>query len=513
MKYKSSLLNRPTRRFPKTALVGIVLILVLVLVLVLTSGDDENVVIPARPIESLDMSAFMSDDEISRQQFDEFEDVNALNPTNQGDTNVDPFHINSKIKKNQTLFVALKSYDLDQSDIHLLIAAMQNIVDFRKTKPGDKYEVELDASRRIVRFIYEISPEDITIAERDGSVFIAQKVDVHKKVEDIHVTGTLETSLYDAFTSLGESGELASKFMSLFKYDIDFGVSSQRGDQFSVLVEKVTLNGKFYRYGRLYAARYVSRALGRTLNAFYFDETKDETLIGYYDEQGRTLKRLFLKTPVVGCRMTSPYDPKRFHPILKRVRPHNGIDWAGQTGTHVMAFGDGVVTTAEWKGGNGNLLIIEHPHGYTSIYAHLYNFAVGIKKGVKVKRGQYVAQLGSTGLSTGPHLHFGVKKNGQYIDPASVDTEHAFALTGRDMMAFEKRRDEYLSKLVESTEIIPELDKTVSPEIQTTVSENSEVTVAGANDAVMPEGQRDTMQINLSESVPQDEVFDQDVYE
>ena len=141
--------------------------------------------------------------------------------------------------------------------------------------------------------------------------------------------------------------------------------------------------------------------------------------------------------------MTSPYNLKRMHPILHRIRPHYGIDWAGPTGTKVMAFGDGVVTFAGWKGANGNLLVIEHPHGYTSLYAHLYAFAPGIKKGTRVKLGQFGAMLGNTGNSTGPHLHFAVKKNGNYIDPNSVETTHAFSMTGREFSAFTAKRNQY----------------------------------------------------------------------
>ena len=155
------------------------------------------------------------------------------------------------------------------------------------------------------------------------------------------------------------------------------------------------------------------------------------------------LKRSFLKTPLVGCRVTSPFNLKRMHPILKRVRPHYGIDYGCPTGTPVMAFADGVVTFADWKGGNGNLLVIEHAHGYVSLYAHLYGFAAGIKKGTHVKQGQVVAKLGNTGISTGPHLHFAVKLNDKYIDPATIDTNHAFTLSGSRLQAFNSSRNAF----------------------------------------------------------------------
>ena len=340
----------------------------------------------------------------------------------------------------------VKNHGLDVGDIHQVIASMQNVVDFKKTKPGDRYEVQLDADRRIIKFTYTISPEDISVAERQGNEFVAQKVDVHKKVERLLLRGELSTSLYQSFIELGERGELASNFMQLFKYDIDFGSDSQRGDKFSVLVDKVTLNGEFYRYGRVWAATYESSSRAKQLEAYYFDSTEAD-FAGYYDGNGRALRRTFLKTPVFGCHMTSPFDPKRMHPILKRARPHNGIDWGCQTGTPVQAFADGVVTFADWKGGNGNLLIIEHAHGYTTVYAHLYGFAAGIKKGTKVKQGQFVARTGNTGLSTGPHLHFGVKLNGKYIDPATIDSTRSFSLTGARLNTFNASRNQFRQAL------------------------------------------------------------------
>lgn len=401
---------------------------------------------PPMDIDTLGMQDWSDWSELTRQSLDdELEDA-LIDPADPIEDNSDPFLIKGRITRNQTLFVALKNHNLDLGDIHQVIASMQNVVDFKKTKPGDRYEVHLDADRRILKFIYTISPEDISIAERQGNEFVAQKLDVHKKVERLLLRGELNTSLYQSFVDLGERGELASHFMQLFKYDIDFGSDSQRGDKFSVLVDKVTLNGEFYRYGRVWAATYESNAHTRQLEAYYFD-TPEADFAGYYDGSGRALRRDFLKTPVFGCRMTSPFDPKRMHPILKRPRPHNGIDWGCQTGTPVLAFADGVVTFADWKGGNGNLLVIEHTHGYTSVYAHLYGFAAGIKKGSKVKQGQFVARSGNTGLSTGPHLHFGVKLNGKYIDPATIDATRSFSLTGTRLNTFNASRNQFRAAL------------------------------------------------------------------
>lgn len=431
---------------------GIALLIAIISIWAAIDSHKPALLDPTKPFDNNTLALQEWDEfsELTRQTMDVDNTPAAPKDDQKDEINSDPFLIKGTIKRNQTIFIALKNHGLDVSDIHQVIDAMQKVVDFKKTRPGDTYEVHLDVDRRILKFIYAISPEDISIAQRDGNNYIAQKVDVHKRIERKHVEGILNASLYQSFIDLGESGELASHFMQLFKYDLDFGTDSQRGDKFSLIVEKITLNGKFYRYGKVWAATYESTSRQKTFEAYYYD-TPDPDFAGYYDAAGRALKRTFLKTPIVGCQMTSPYNLKRLHPILKRVRPHYGIDWACPTGTPIMSFADGVVTFAGWKGGNGNLLVIEHAHGYTSLYAHLHNFARGIKKGTRVRQGQVVATLGNTGISTGPHLHFAVKKNGKYIDPAAIDTRYAITLTGTRLNTFNASRDALRLAMTEST--------------------------------------------------------------
>lgn len=448
----SMTMGRKKRRIWPWVLGGIAFLIGVICICSLRSDESEDYFVVSDPIDidSFGLQDWEQLDALTRQVMDE--DIADGIPEAIQDGNSDPFLIRGKISRNQTLFVALKNHGLDVNDIHQVIGSMLNVVDFKKSKPGDRYEVHLDVDRRILKFIYEISPEDISISERTGNEYTAHKVDVHKKMERRYLTGELTTTLYQAFIELGESGELASHFMRLFKYDIDFGTSSQRGDTFSVLVDRVTLNGEFYRYGRVWAATYTSNARGKTLEAYYYDT--DSEFAGYYNSDGQALKKNYLKTPVVGCPVSSPFNPKRFHPVLKRIRPHNGIDWACPTGTPVMAFADGIVTFAEWKGGNGNLLVIEHAHGYTSLYAHLYGFGVGIKKGVRVKQGQVVAMVGNTGISTGPHLHFAVKYKDKYLDPATVNTSYSISLTGNHLKAFNQSRDSLKEAMTEKRKVL-----------------------------------------------------------
>lgn len=426
---------------------GIVLLPAFFCIFVFFHGNSEDEVVSSGALNMRDLGAKEWTDQgallrqaMEREVFDTDGDEALGKAPAESRTDANPFLIRGRITRNQTLFIALKNHGLDIGDIHQVIASLGGVVDFRKTKPGDRYEVHLDMDRRIVKFVYETSPEDISISTRSGNGYEGRKKPMVREVVRKQLSGTLNSTLYQAFEDLGESGELASHFMRLFKYDMDFSSQSQRGDQFTMLIDKVILNGEFYRYDRVWAATYESFG-GKLLEAYYFDDA-DEAYRGYYDGEGRALKRTFLKNPVVGCPVSSPYNLKRMHPILKRIRPHYGIDWACPTGTPVMAFADGVVTYADWKGGNGNLLVIEHSHGYMSLYAHLYAFGRGIKKGARVKQGQVVGQVGTTGISTGSHLHFGVKHQGNYVDPSAISARRSYTLTGSRMAAFQARRND-----------------------------------------------------------------------
>lgn len=241
--------------------------------------------------------------------------------------------------------------------------------------------------------------------------------------------------------------------MDLFAFDFDFGADTRQGDRFKLLVEKVFLDGEFYKYGRIVAAEYASSARETSYYAYYFDAVSDDEDDGeYYDGEGYSLRRTWLMNPVRNARFTSPFGP-RFHPILKRWRPHNGVDWAAPTGTPVMASADGVVEFAGWKGGNGNLVVIRHNDTYQSYYAHLHRFRRGLKKGQEVEQQDVIGYVGNTGLSTAPHLHYGVKKNGDWVDPLQIDTSRGEQLPRRHLSAFEKVRDEFDAALAGKLEL------------------------------------------------------------
>jgi murein DD-endopeptidase MepM/ murein hydrolase activator NlpD len=374
----------------------------------------------------------------------------------------DPLHIVGKLKRNQTLTAALRARGLPPERTQAMLAAMSSVFDFRRSRPGDTFEAHLDLDGNILDFRYQTSPDDIYIARLDGTQYTAEKVVFPRHLQLSLVEGRVTSTLYHALTALGERPELARRFMDLFIYDFDFGSSTRQGDRFRILVEKVYFNDKFHHYGKILHAEYTSG--DRTFEVSYFDRKPDDDLPGeYFDGDGRSVRRLFTKTSVKGAKMTSGFTLKRFHPVYKVYRPHLGTDYAAPTGTPVMAIADGVITFMGWKGANGNLVVLKHDYGYETYYAHLSAFKRGLKVGDTVQQKDVIAYVGSTGASTGPHLHLGVKKDGTFIDPLSIDTARGEPLKGALLSRFNKERNGLKAILDGTSPMPPPVDLNADP--------------------------------------------------
>lgn len=443
------------RRFRPAVVITVLAVIALIGYVVASyESEPEPDAPPARHIERLDTPSWETG-ELNRPTLPGAQADNDEETVIVAEETGDPLHLIGRVQRNQTLFVTLRNRGLMPDRIQPVVQAMSTVFDFRRSRPGDRYEARLDLDGNILEFQYKTSPEDIFVARLVGDQYVAERVEVPKEIRLARVDGKVTSSLFHAFTAQGEKTEAAQRFMDLFAFDFDFGSDSRQGDRFRLIIEKVFLDGEFYKYGRILAAEYTSGE--KQFQAFYFDRDGEAGEEGeYYDAEGYALRRMFMLTPVRNARMTSPYNLKRMHPILKRVRPHLGVDWAAPTGTPVMASADGVVEFAGWKGGNGNLLVIKHNDTYTSIYAHLHRFARGMKKGKEVRQQQVIGYIGSTGLSTAPHLHYGLKKNGEYMDPMELDTSRGDQLPRRELARFEERRKELQGMLDGTVSLEPQ---------------------------------------------------------
>lgn len=330
-----------------------------------------------------------------------------------------------KLRKDQSISVALATTGVSQTAIGQIVAAVQGELDFRRSRPGDAWEIEVRPDGRISRFRYQASPVDIVETRWEDDRYATQKIDVAVETRVDVVSGTIDQSLWQAFEQTGAGGQLAVAYAEIFAYTIDFVTETQPGDRFAVAYESTWLDGQRLKTGKIIGAQYKGAAGDHF--AFYWEKSDGEG--AYYDEAGESVERQFLRSPLRTTRITSRYG-RRFHPVLGRMKMHAGVDYGAPIGTPVQAVANATVTYAGWKGANGKLITLRHAGGYTTYHAHLSQIAPGIRPGVRVKKKQIIGKVGNTGRSTGPHLHFGMKRHGKYINPLEVDFERGAPLQG-----------------------------------------------------------------------------------
>ena len=258
-------------------------------------------------------------------------------------------------------------------------------------------------------------------------------------------------SLYGAITDAGESPRIVAKLVEVFAWDLDFYRDTQPGDTIKLVVEKTFKGDTFIGYGRILAAEYRNQT--STFRTFWYENTPNK-ISGYFLEDGQNAEKSFLATPLKFTRISSGYNPKRKHPILGYTRAHLAIDYAAPTGTPVWAMADGKVTYVGWLGAAGKVVRIRHRNKLTSSYAHLSRYARGLKRGMRVKQKQVIGYVGTTGRSTGPHLHFAVRRGRRFINPLKLKMTRKKRLPGKEMKLFSQVVKKRL-KALESVTILP----------------------------------------------------------
>ena len=339
-----------------------------------------------------------------------------------------PGTVDGKVGKSDTLGRLLKKSGLSAAEADEVIRALSGVLDFKTIRQGQTFRIERGADGRVKLFELVVSKVHTVRAERQTSGELVGKGDTSEtRIETKTIGGRIDSSLYAAIKTSGETGALVDFFVDVFAYDLDFYNDTQDGDTFKVVVEKEYKDQEFLRYKRILAAEYRGKA--GTFRTFAFKD-------GYYDDTGASAEKSLLKTPLKFSRVSSGFDRKRMHPVLHTQRAHLGIDYAAPVGTPVWAAASGVITTRAEAGGAGNLVMLKHDGGIETAYMHLSKFADGQKVGQRVAAKTVIGYVGQTGLATGPHLHFGVKQNGEYIDPTKMTPIRGKGVTGSDLAAF-----------------------------------------------------------------------------
>ncbi len=355
--------------------------------------------------------------------------------------------LKGEVKSGVPVIRNLTGLGISASDAQLLINALDGLFDFRRARPGHKFEIRMDkATGRPVSFRYEASMTDVYIVKKQNDAFQGKKIHVPTVKKVKLFAGTIARSLYAALADLDAHPTLTGKIADVLSTQVNFYKEQRPGDTFRVMVEEESLDGHFLGYEPVLALEYNGVKSGK--KRFFGFATSPGANIIYYDEKGVSVPRSAILIPLHYTRISSPFG-LRFHPVLKRKKLHNGTDFAAPTGTPVWSCAAGKIICAGKRGANGNLVSIDHGEGLSSHYAHLSRFGPGIKTGVEIKQRRVIGYVGSTGRSTGPHLHWGLKKNGKFLDPLKykirpgrpVAHKHRAAL-----MAIIKERSKRLDK-------------------------------------------------------------------
>jgi murein DD-endopeptidase MepM/ murein hydrolase activator NlpD len=322
-----------------------------------------------------------------------------------------------RVRPGDTIGKILSRYGFSPADIQALYDQVKPVFDLRRIRAGRFLRLYADPSDAVVRLEYDIDDLNYLRVEKREGLFQAALDERPVETAVNMIWGTIEESPIQAFDRLGEEDSLALAFADLFGWDVDFYIDIREGDTFKVVFEKRYLEGRFIGYGQILAAEFVNQ--GKLHQAFYF-VSPDTKKPGYYDAQGQSLEKEFRKSPIKWARISSRFSRRRLHPIHKVYRAHYGVDYAAPVGTPVQATADGVVTFAGWNGASGRLVRIRHKNAYETMYLHLRSFGSGIRRGARVKGGDIVGYVGSSGDSTGPHLDYRIKRNGSYLNPLSA---------------------------------------------------------------------------------------------
>ncbi|WP_236178978.1 MULTISPECIES: peptidoglycan DD-metalloendopeptidase family protein [Pseudomonas] len=317
------------------------------------------------------------------------------------------------VSKGDTLSTLFEKVGLPAAAVHEVLTSDKQAKQFSQLKHGQKLEFELNSQGLLTNLRSKVSDvETITLTKNDKG-YVFNRVTAKPTVRTAYAHGVINSSLSQSAARAGLSHSLTMDMASVFGYDIDFAQDIRQGDEFDVIYEQKVVNGKAVGNGPILSARFTNR--GKTYTAVRYTNKQGNS--SYYTADGNSMRKAFIRTPVDFARISSKFSMGRKHPILNKIRAHKGVDYAAPRGTPIKAAGDGKVLLAGRRGGYGNTVIIQHGNTYRTLYGHMQGFAKGVKTGGTVKQGQVIGYIGTTGLSTGPHLHYEFQVNGVHVDP------------------------------------------------------------------------------------------------
>jgi len=346
--------------------------------------------------------------------------------------------IDHKISLGETFVGILENYSISQAEIKEIKKKLSKKININKLSKGQKIELTLNQSTNLVKeFIFKVSNKEKIYLTRDiNTDKFNQKILVTKlKKNIVYQENTILNSLYKSAVEQKIPANIILEFARVYGFQVDFQRDIRKQDSFQIMYEAFKDdNGRIIESGEILFANL--RLSGENNSLYYFDVKGSE---GHYDKNGKSVKKALMKTPINGARLSSPFGMRK-HPIDGFNKMHRGTDFAAPMGTPIMASGDGLIKKVGWCGGGGNCIVIKHNSTYQTVYAHMSKFAKGIRSGVRVKQGQTIGYVGSTGKSTGPHLHYEVIVNGKKINSQTLKLPSGKILKGEERKIFETKK-------------------------------------------------------------------------
>ncbi len=348
-----------------------------------------------------------------------------------------------KVKSGDSMARIFRRAGLSASELHAIMQSDKKAKKLRNINPGQKIRLATGADGKLQQLEYKINEITTLSIHRELGGYRTQLKSRQYETRIAHAAGTIHQSLFLAGMEAGLTDSMTMDLAGIFGWDIDFALDIRSGDRFVVVYEEKFLDGRKVRDGNILAAEFINN--NKTYRSIRFTNTAGRT--GFYDENGHSMRKAFLRTPVDFSRISSRFSSGRKHPVLNRIRAHKGVDYAASRGTPIRATGDGKIIYRGRKGGYGKTVVIRHGSRYTTLYAHLNNYNRKARLGTRVKQGQIIGYVGSTGLATGPHLHYEFRLNGVHRNPLTVRLPKSESLAKKYMKDFKQQAAPLLAKL------------------------------------------------------------------
>ncbi len=349
---------------------------------------------------------------------------------------------NVKVKSGDSLARLFSRQGLSAQELYRVTSDDVAASRLRKIFPGDELKLRID-NEQLTELVYEFDIGQSLNLTRSGNKFITQIIEKPLEARTTQANAVINNSLFLSAQSAGLSDKLTMELAGIFGWDIDFALDIRQGDSFTVMYEEIFLDGEKVRDGKILAAEFINR--GQAYQAIYYTDSEGHS--DYYTPEGLSMRKAFLRTPVAFSRISSRFNLQRKHPVLNKIRAHRGVDYAASRGTPIKATGDGRIVHRGTKGGYGKTVVIQHGSRYNTLYAHMSSYARGVKNGSRVKQGQTIGYVGSSGLATGPHLHYEFRIDGVHRNPLTAKLPSAQPINKKYRAGFKIKSNQMLARL------------------------------------------------------------------